>query len=65
MDTQGSDLCKKLKAIKRGRNGWVEYEQICQEILKYLFPDDLVGWRKQTRTDDDLNRFDYVCQDPA
>ena len=62
VDTQGSDLCKKLKAIKRGRNGWADYERICETILKYLFPDDLVGWHKQVRTDDGLNRFDSICR---
>ena len=62
VDTQGSDLCQKLIAITRGRNGWAEYERICETILKYLFPDDLVGWHKQRRTDDGLNRFDFVCR---
>ena len=62
VDTQGSDLCQKLKAIKRGRKGWAEYERICETILKYLFPDDLVGWHKQRRTYDGLNRYDFVCR---
>jgi hypothetical protein len=35
---------------------------LCDRILQYLFPYDLHGWHKQKRTDDGLNRFDYVCR---
>ena len=38
------------------------YERTCEKILKYLFPNDLHGWHSQKRTDDGLNRFDYVCR---
>lgn len=61
-DTRGTELCAKLKAVKRGKAGWAEYEKVCDSILKYLFPNDLSGWHQQRRTDDKLNRFDYVCR---
>lgn len=61
-DSEGTDLCRQMKAVKRGKVGWSEYEEICKKILKYLFSNDLLGWHAQKRTDDGLNRFDYVCR---
>jgi len=61
-DTRGSDFCKGLNKIKRGKKAWAEYERVCANILKYLFQNDLQGWHAQKRTDDGLNRFDFVCR---
>lgn len=61
-DTKGTELCHELKGIKRGKVSWAQYEKICERILKYLFPNDLHGWHSQKRTDDGLNRYDYVCR---
>lgn len=61
-DTRGTDLCQELRNIKRGKNSWAQYEKTCEKILKYLFPNDLHGWHSQKRTDDGLNRYDYVCR---
>jgi hypothetical protein len=61
-NTDGDQLCATLKAISKGKAGWRVYEEHCERILKYLFPADLSGWHKQKRTDDGLNRFDYVCR---
>jgi len=61
-DKQGTYLCQELAALDRGRGNWSKYEQLCDRILRYLFPIDLHGWHKQRRTDDGLNRFDYVCR---
>jgi hypothetical protein len=60
--TEGEQLCAALRGIARGRAAWRSYEIHCQKILKYLFPNDLSGWHEQKRTDDGLNRFDYVCR---
>lgn len=62
VDTKGTDLCKELKAIKKGKASWAEYEKTCEKVLRYLFPNDLHGWHSQKRTDDGLNRYDYVCR---
>jgi hypothetical protein len=62
VDTKGSDLCRELRSLKGGKKYWAKYEELCERILKYLFPNDLHGWHKQMRTDDGLNRFDYVCR---
>jgi hypothetical protein len=61
-DRSGSQLCQQLQTIKRGRKTWGAYETLCIQILRYLFPNDLQGWHKQKRTDDGLNRFDYICR---
>ncbi|MDI9334334.1 MAG: restriction endonuclease [Cytophagales bacterium] len=61
-DTRGTDLCQELKNIKKGKVAWPQYETVCKKILKYLFPNDLCGWHSQKRTDDGLNRYDYVCR---
>lgn len=61
-DNRGTELCQELKSIKSGKNSWKKYEKVCEKILKYLFPNDLHGWHAQMRTDDGLNRYDYVCR---
>lgn len=62
MSTKGDELCAELKKVPKGRDGWPEYEKLCADILRYLFPNDLEGWHEQMRTDDGLNRFDFVCR---
>lgn len=61
-DTKGTDLCNELRSLKRGKTTWSQYEKLCDKILRYLFPNDLHGWHTQKRTDDGLNRFDYICR---
>lgn len=61
-DNRGTELCRELKAIKRGKEAWAQYELVCANILKYLFLNDLHGWHSQKRTDDGLSRFDFVCR---
>ncbi|MBI6899496.1 restriction endonuclease [Pseudomonas putida] len=61
-DTRGTELCNELRSIKKGKAAWAKYEKVCEKILKYLFPNDLHGWHSQMRTDDGLNRFDYICR---
>jgi hypothetical protein len=62
VDTQGTNLCNELRALPKGRPAWGKYEKLCDRILRYLFSTGLHGWHKQQRTDDGLNRFDYVCR---
>lgn len=59
---EGDVLCRKLRSLGKGRKHWLDYEALCAEILRFLFPDDLHGWHKQKRTDDGLNRYDLVCR---
>jgi hypothetical protein len=61
-DRRGIALCDQLHDMKPGRAQWARYESHCAAILQHLFPNDLRGWHRQTRTDDGLNRFDFVCR---
>ena len=38
------------------------YEELCHDILKYLFDDELSLWHKQQKSNDDLYRFDLICK---
>lgn len=60
--TTGGDLCQELRVLPRGRATWSQHEALCERILRYLFSEDLTGWRRQQRTFDGLNRFDLVCR---
>jgi hypothetical protein len=62
VDTKGTELCKELRSLRRGKTTWSQYEDICARILKYLFPNDLQGWHKQKSTDGGANRYDFVCR---
>lgn len=53
---------KALEEIKKGKEEYRKYENICLKILKYLFEINLSGWNEQETTDDNLNRFDLVCR---
>ncbi|MDD5508473.1 MAG: restriction endonuclease [Bacteroidales bacterium] len=59
---KGKSLCQEMNTIINGREGWHEFERKCEEILKYLFEEDLTLWNRQTRTDDELARFDLICR---
>ena len=61
-DSKGSAICQKIRDLKPGKDTWREYETLCDEILRYLFTNDLCGWHSQEKTSDDLNRFDYICR---
>lgn len=61
-DTLGTDLSSQLRLLKRGKKYWAQYEALCIDIIKYLFPNDLQGWHKQKSTDGGANRYDFVCR---
>lgn len=62
LSSKGSKLCMELKSIESGRNDFRNFEKKCQEILEYLFEDDLTAWTDQSSTNDGLNRFDLICR---
>ena len=59
---EGASLCKELRALGKGKKHWKAYETLCERILRFLFPNDLLGWQTQKRTDDGLNRYDLICR---
>jgi len=58
----GDKLITQLATIKRGKDEWQKFEKISLDILKYLFSPALDKWKKQTKTTDNLNRYDYACR---
>lgn len=62
IETRGTDLFNELVSIKPGKKTWEAYEKICIKILEYLFSNQLEGWHAQKSTDDELNRYDFVCR---
>lgn len=64
LDKKGEDLCGRLRGLKPGKvdGRWKIYEDLCLEIIEYLFADALPERKTQKRTDDGLNRFDLICR---
>lgn len=62
-EPMGAALETKIKASVHGNKGKAasEFEEICLEILKYLFEPKLVAWRKQSSTEQ-LHRFDAIAR---
>jgi hypothetical protein len=59
---EGQRFKDKLKRIPCGRASWKAYENLMEDVLKFLFKTDLTMWDPQQRTDDTLSRFDLVCR---
>lgn len=57
---EGGKLCQELRALGRGKKHWMAYEKLCEQILVYLFPNNLSNRYSQKRTDDGLNRYDLI-----
>lgn len=55
-----SDLAKKLDACPVGRTGWKQFEDVCTEVLEYLFMPPLSKPIEQARTYSGVNRRDMV-----
>lgn len=57
---KGELLKSKLKTIDPGRKDAKDYEEVCKNIIDYLFGDDLRDVRSQKRTTDGLNIYDLI-----
>lgn len=55
-------LIQKIREWKPQKSNSVEYEQLCCEVLRKVFADDLSLWRSQQKSDDGLFRFDLICK---
>jgi len=51
-----------LKAWSPSENKSRKYEDLCTDILKHLFIDDLDLWKEQEKSNDDLYRFDMISK---
>lgn len=55
-----TDLIRRLKSCPLGRAGWSDFENICIEILNYLFVQPLSLPKIQPRTYSEIDRRDAV-----
>lgn len=55
-------LIRKLQSWVPRDNAYTDYENLCVDVLKYLFDDELALWKVQERTYDNLYRYDLVCR---
>lgn len=53
------DLQEKLRKIQPGREDAHKYEEVCEEIMRYLFSDNLEFFDAQRESNGGLYRFDY------
>jgi hypothetical protein len=58
--SQINELIEKLDSCPMGSNGWHEFENVCIEILNYLFVPPLIGPKIQPRTYSGVSRRDAV-----
>lgn len=61
-DEDPGNLLKKCLSKWKQSNGDTVYENLCFDVLKYLFNDELALWHKQQRSNANLYRFDLICK---
>jgi hypothetical protein len=54
-------LKQELETIQAGKRGAYDYEKKCEEILKFLFEENLYCWKSQNPVENG-NRFDLLCK---
>ena len=55
-------LIKEMEACIAGNLYFRKYEELCTELLRNIFSDDLTLWRAQEKSNNDLYRFDLLCR---
>lgn len=58
---RGEIFSQRLSDLPPGRENAQKYEDLCVEILQYLFDEYLKLWIVQNQTQDALHRFDLIC----
>lgn len=53
------DLQERLRKIRPGKEESQNYENLCAEIIRYIFSEDLEFFEEQKVSNDGLYRFDY------
>lgn len=56
------DLIDRIRKWKPGLKKNTQYEELCTDVIKYLFGSDLALWKEQQKSNDDLFRFDLICK---
>ena len=62
--SKADELIKKLQSCPKGEAGWQQYQEICGEILKYLFAEKLGDPLPQQGTESGLYIRDYIIHIP-
>ena len=55
-------LIKEIKQCETGKLKFRTYEQLCNKLLKNIFSEDLALWKEQSKSNNDLYRFDLLCR---
>ena len=58
----GTSLIQKLRDCAEGREGAYNFEDVCTEVLRSVFSDDLSLWDEQKKSNAGLYRFDLLCR---
>lgn len=58
-DKEKIDLKERLRKIEPGKETAIQYENLCSEIMRYIFAKDIEFYEKQKTSNDGLYRFDY------
>ncbi|MBI5324443.1 MAG: hypothetical protein HZB41_04075 [Ignavibacteriae bacterium] len=58
--SQVNDFIKRLDTCPQGQSGWVQFEDICTDILTYLFVPPLIYPKIQQRTLSGVRRRDAI-----
>ncbi|MBE7653456.1 hypothetical protein [Tenacibaculum finnmarkense] len=58
--SQVNDFIQRLDACPLGSPGWVQFENLCTEVLTYLFVPPLIRPQRQANTYSGVNRRDAI-----
>lgn len=53
---------KNLETIKPGMKDFKKYEDLCKEIIDFLFESEIFNGKKQLYTDNKQSRYDYIAR---
>lgn len=56
------NLIGELKSCEKGKELFRKYEEICNDLLKSIFENDLCLWQEQKKSNHNLYRFDLICR---
>lgn len=55
-------LIEEIKLCEAGKSKFRTYEQLCHKLLENIFSEDLALWKEQSKSNNDLYRFDLLCR---
>lgn len=61
-DDYTKSLVEEIKLCEAGRANFRTYEQLCYKLLESIFSEDLALWKEQSKSNNDLYRFDLLCR---